>query len=261
MKRAAMVLVCLALALPEPALAQVNNDDYTPLGSRIRRDRQFPLENPNLFKPRQLSKVNRKRSRDMLGQFSRCIYHRNETQALELLAKTDFGFVNFQQIGLETDQASRIYGFHDCLSRVAESHQMGVTLYFSAGALRRWLLQEAYFNRFPDGPEWVKPGYVIDQRTYPMSPHNPGVRAAMDLADCVVAADPYTADFFFRAPSGSDEEKQAERELIPLLGPCIPRGQKLEIDPNALRAWLSEALWFAANNSSPVPDETKEAAE
>ena len=31
----------------------------------------------------------------------------------------------------------------------------------------------------------------------------------MDFADCVVASDPYTADFFYRTGSGSDEEKRA----------------------------------------------------
>lgn len=255
MRGVAVTFACAGLALSPPAHAQSNNDDYTPLNSRIRRDRQFPLTTRNDWKPAERNKVNRKRSHAMRGQFSKCIYRRNETQALELLKKTDYGFVNFQQIGMETKLVARVFGFDDCLERVADLNNSSVVMHFTAAGLRQWLVEEAYFERYPDGPDWVKPGYVIDQRTYPLSQDNPGVHAAMDFADCVVAGDPNTADYFFRAPAGSDEEKEAEQKLIPSLAPCIPKGQKMQIDPAALRVWLGEALWFAANNSSPAPAE------
>lgn len=242
-----------ALGLSDVAAAQTNNDDYTPLNSRIKRARQFPTElPPNLIPPEKLTKTGRERSKAMLGQFSRCIYNRSREDSLELLGKTDFGFSSFQQIGLDDSRAMRIYGFKDCLGRVADRQSSGVVLRFSAGALRSWLVQEAYFDRYPDAPVWVKPGHEIAERSFPLSDQNQGVRAALDFADCVVAAAPYEADFFYRTTGGSDDEKQAVGGLMPALGPCLPQGQQIQLSEELLRMWLGEALWHASQNSRPA---------
>lgn len=251
MKRLLAALVCAGLALPVPAQAQTNDDDYTPLGSRIKRDRQFPTELPPRFSTAQMTKVNRDRSKAMLNQFSACLYRRSNEDSLALLAKTDFGFVAFEQIGLTPERAAKLYGFQDCLSRVAFNQNSGVALRFSAGALRQWLVQEAYFARFPEGAAWVKPGNAIGERKYPLSDGNPGVRSAMDFSDCVVQADPFSSDYFYRAPAGSEEEKAAIAKLMPTLGPCFPQGQQVRLSPPALRVWLGESLWHAATNSAP----------
>jgi hypothetical protein len=247
----ALALVA-ACSLGTPAGAQSNNDDYTPLNSRIKRDRQFPTDIVNRWR-NETSAVSRARSRAMLGQFSRCIYNRSRQGSVDLLQKTDYGFVQFEQIGLDNDRALRNYGFMDCLSRVASTNGTGVQLRFSAGALRQWLIQEAYFARYEDEPGWVQAGNVIGSRDYPLSAEHAGVRAAMDFADCVVAADPYTADFFFRTAAGSTEEKRAIEALTPALGPCLPQGQQLGLSPYLLRVWLGEGLWQAATHSAPAP--------
>ena len=254
MKRAIAALVCVGLALSVPAHAQTNDDDYTPMGSRIKRERQFPLDLPQRYNPDRMNKVNRDRSKAMLNQFSKCLWRRSNEKSLDLLARTDLGFVDFKQIGLDSDRALRIYGFNDCLGRVADTHNTGVQLWFSPGGLRQWLLGEAYFDRYPDGPGWVKPGNVIGERHYPLSEGNQGVRAAMDFADCVVQTDPYTADFFFRAAGGSEDEKSALDSLTPSLGPCLPQGVQMGLSLPLLRQWLGEALWHGANNSAPAGD-------
>jgi len=79
------------------------------------------------------------------------------------------------------------------------------------------------------------------------------VQVFMDFADCVVAADPYTADFYFRTAEGSQEERDALQTLVPSLGPCLPAGLKMEIHPPLLRMWLGEALWHAANHGTTPP--------
>jgi hypothetical protein len=245
---AAFIGVSLAVSAP-PAFAQSNNDDYTPLNSRIKRDRQFPTNLLNRWR-NEMSPVSRARSRLMMTQFSKCLYSRSKSGALDLLGKTDYGFVDFGQIGLDADRTMRVYGFRDCLSRVANTHSSGVQLRFSAGALRQWLLQEAYFDRFDESPGWVQPGIVIASRDFPLSEQNPGVQAALDLADCVVAADPFTADFLFRTSGGTDEEKRALEQIVPLISPCVPANQRVQLDPALFRLWIGEALWHAANNSS-----------
>jgi hypothetical protein len=240
-----------AVVLSSPAAAQSNNDDFTPLNSRIKRDRQFPTELHNAWGDQQTA-VNRARSRAMLNQFSRCLYNRSHEDSLELLRKTDAGFVNFEQIGLDNDRAARNYGFSDCLRRVANTQGMGVQLRWSAFGLRQWLVQEAYFAQYADGPSWVKAGNVIRPRDYPLSAQQANVQAAMDLTDCVVAADPYTADFFYRTVAASEDEGRALEALRPVLGSCLPQGRQVQLDPNMFRAWVGESLWHAANHSAPA---------
>lgn len=251
MTRFLVALGCVALAFAAPALAQSNNDDRTPLGSRIKRDRQFPTDIVNRWRA-QTTAVERARSRQMMSQFTKCVYNRSRTDALALLQKTDFGFVQFAQIGLDNERALRIYGFQDCLSRVAETHGTGVNLRWSPAGLRQWLVQEAYFARYGAEPSWVKPGYVIGPRQYPLSGQQSGVASVMDLADCVVASDPYTVDFYYRTTTGSEDEKRALDALAPMLGPCLPAGMRVQIDPGLMRVWMGEALWHAANNSAPA---------
>ena len=249
MRGISATLAALGLVLCAPVAAQGNDDDFTPLNSRIKRDRQFPTELLPRFTSGQMTKVNRDRSRAMLGQFSKCLFRRSNEDSLELLEKTDLGFVNFEQIGMTPDVASRHFGFQDCLNRVARTQNSGVYLRFWAGGLRLWLLQEAYFKAFPDSPGWVRPGMTVMARSLPLSDGNPQVLAALDLADCVVAADPYNADYFFRTSEGSAEEMTALQALVPAIQPCVPQGVQLQIQPPQMRQWLGEALWHAANNN------------
>jgi len=251
----ALSVLCLAaVALPTPSLAQTNDNDYTPLNSRIRHDRQFPLDPPPHFVPSErMDKVERDQTKSMENQFSKCLYHRSMEDSLALLDKTDFGFSDFAQIGLDGNKAMRIYGFSDCLERVAATHNTSVAMRFYPPNLRQWLIHAAYLDRYPKGPTWLRPGYLIQPRSFPLSPGNPSVKAQMDLADCVVATDPNNADFFFRTVSGSEDEKEAIDKLAPELGPCVPQGVQLQISPALLRAWIAEGLWQAANHSAPAP--------
>jgi hypothetical protein len=255
------VALLLSMALAMPVHAQSNDDDYTPLGSRIKRDRQFPTELEDRFKYDQRSKVDRERSKDMMAQISACLYKRaGPDLALGFLDKTDFGFSDFRQINLDVDRAQRIYGFTDCLDRVADANNAQVQLRWTPNFMRQWMLEEAYFSKYRDKPTWIKPGYVVSERTYPLSARDRGVRAAMDFADCVVAADPYGADYFYRIPDGSPNMKDALNALMPALGPCLPQGQKMQVSPYGLRVWLGEALWHASNhNAPPAPEEPKAA--
>ncbi len=253
MRRAALVaLMVLSLFGAEAAIAQSNNNDYTPLNSRIRRDRQFPTDVVNRWRD-QVGPVERDRRKSMLGQFTRCLYNRSNARSLELLQTTDFGFVDFNQINVDPDRAMRIYGFQDCLNRVASINGTGVQLRFSPGALRQWLLQEAYLDRNEDGPAWVQPGFDAAPRVYPLSAQRPEVRMAMEFADCVVATDPFTADYFFRTTAGSAEEQAAVQQLSPALGPCLPEGAQVQLQLPDLRLWLGEALWHASMNKVAVP--------
>jgi hypothetical protein len=254
-KRLALLMgACLSLAVTVPALAQSNNDDSTPLNSRIKRDRQYPTENPAKVVPtNKLNKVELAQSQEMGRVFSRCLYTRSRSGAIELLGKTDFGFVNFAQIGMQPQQAAQTYGFQDCLRRATMVYGESVVLPYNAVSLRSWLLQAAYFDRNPNGPTWIRQGYVTAPRTYPLSQNDPRIQASMAFADCVVATDPNRADRFFRTAEGTAEQQQAIADLTPALSSCLTQGQQVELSPVILHAWLGEALWHASVDSVPAP--------
>ena len=270
MKRLLALSAALALALPVaeglgpvgpgPAYAQGNDDDYTPLNSRIKRERQFPLAPPRSFDRSQMTEANRARSRNMVNEFAGCLYRRSNEDSLELLATTDFGFVNFDQIDRTAEELMREHGFNDCLRRLANRRNMSLQLQFYASGLRQWLLQEAYFDRYEDEPDWVIPGNVIGNREFPLSFNNSSVHLVMSFADCVVAADPYGADYLFRTVNESEEERAAIQELIPAIGSCIPEGVDMQIEPRSFKIWIGEGLWHASNNSAPPAPEETEAA-
>ena len=243
-----------ALTLPiGPVHAQSNDGDDTPLGSRIKTSRQFREDLLNPFGNVQMTAVNRERTDAMMDKFGKCLFNRNQTASLDLLQRTDFGFNSFKQIGLDPKRAALIYGFQDCANTVSRMSNSGIMLGFNPQSLRQMLLQEAYFSRYPEGPTWLKPGNVVGERTYPLSQKEKGVLAAMDFADCIVADNPYSADFFYRASSGSENERKAISDLTPSLAPCLPAGETIKISPFSLRVWVGEALWHAANNSYPAP--------
>jgi hypothetical protein len=257
-----IAVICLiAVACPTFVSAQTNDNDYTPLNSRIRRDRQFPLEpRPNFVPVEKMAKVERDQTRSMANQFAKCLFRRSQSDSLALLDKTDFGFVNFDQIGMTGEKAMKIYGFHDCLGRVADTNNTGVAMRFYPMNLRQWLIQAAYFDRYPHGPTWLKAGYVMAARTYPLSGNVAAVHASMDLGDCIVTSDPNGADYFYRTAAGSDAEKEALTALTPSIGPCVPQGVQLRLQPAELRNWVGEALWQAANHSVPAPEGAPAAA-
>lgn len=255
-----LLLAALSLVVPDIAAAQGNDDDYTPLNSRIRRAQKYPTELAMRWR-NDLGAASRSRSRAMMTQFSKCMYDRSHEDAIQLLAKSDYGLNDFAQLGVERDRAMRTYGFDNCMRRVANTNSTGVVLRFSPGALRQWVLQEAYFDRFPESPTWVQDGMQAGERVFPLSAQNGPVRNAIALADCVVAADPFTADYFFRTTAGSPEEQRALEVLGPLMAPCIPQGQQVQLQIPLVRAWIGEALWHAATTSVPVPPEQASGAQ
>lgn len=236
-------------------------DDRTPLNSRIPRSRPLPTEPRSVWMPRQLSDAQRARGRTMVDQMARCLWGRSNEDGLDLLARTDFGFMSFEQIGIPTGEVSEHYAISTCLNRVARNANSGVMLRFDAPSMRRWYIQAAYFDRNEDGPEWIRPGYVVAEREYPLSGDNLPVQVAMNFADCLVVQDPHGADYLFRTAPGSDEEMAAIQGLIPAMQPCLPQGQQMEIDPYALRVWVGEGLWHASNNLVPAPTENAEDSE
>ena len=63
-----------------------------------------------------------------------------------------------------------------------------------------------------------------------------------DFSNCVVAKAREDADALLRTEIRSPAERNFFRRLVPLLGPCLPKGLKMELDVAWLRSVLAEAL-------------------
>ncbi len=252
------LILAVALAVPgatafapATAHAQGNDNNYTPLNSRIRRDRPFPTEPRSLFAPRQLSEAGRQRSRVMSDVFARCLWERSNEKGRDFLARSDMGMTAYEQMGIPGDRIAELYPIETCLSRVAGMNNTSVRLQFSADAMRRWYLQAAYLDTYPDGPAWMAPGNTVATRVLPLSAGNVPVVAALEFGDCLVAVDPHASDYLFRKAAGSAEEDAAIQQVIPVMSECLPEGQTLDISASQVRMWIGEALWHAANYSVP----------
>ena len=63
-----------------------------------------------------------------------------------------------------------------------------------------------------------------------------------DFADCVVAADPASADALVRTQPASSEEAAVVTRIVPLLGPCLQAKATYKLDAPILRALLAQSL-------------------
>lgn len=63
-----------------------------------------------------------------------------------------------------------------------------------------------------------------------------------DFANCVVAANPATADALLRTVPFSREEASVVTKLVPQLGPCLQAYVKYQLDAPTLRALVAQAL-------------------
>jgi hypothetical protein len=70
--------------------------------------------------------------------------------------------------------------------------------------------------------------------------------AMLDMAGCVVRAQPQRSFAFFHTQRGSAAEGRALTELAPAIGSCLPQGESIELTPSLFRAFLAEATYRAA---------------
>jgi hypothetical protein len=68
----------------------------------------------------------------------------------------------------------------------------------------------------------------------------------LDMASCVVRADPQHSYGFFRTQRGSAAERGAIEGLMPAISGCVTQGENIDLNPPVFRAFLAEAAYRAA---------------
>jgi hypothetical protein len=247
---ARILSISAMLALAVPVSAQDSGDEpdremVTPLGSHVSRPAP----------PLNFRAINEERAKGLVSAFSECLYEKAPDEVVSFLERSDFGLVNFAQMGETAESLTNKLKIDDCMTRAVRRHgQPGSTtrLQMSAANLRNYALRSAYLGTYPDGPTWIHGDQEVqvDPLSLPLSQGRNDIIGLMNFADCIVAGDPQWADFFFRTGDGSKSEGEAIQALMPTLSACLPEGQEITLTPTSLRVMLSEGVWHVAMSNS-----------
>lgn len=120
------------------------------------------------------------------------------------------------------------------------------------------IAQVFYLRQYPAKPDFA----ALDHRATPLpkswsngkiSENEKIQMLSQDFAGCVVATAPDDADALLRTEIRSSAERSAFRHLVPVLGPCLPKGLKMELDVAWLRAVVAEGLLRSIGEWQQVP--------
>ena len=179
------------------------------------------------------------RARLAMSEFARCTVDRKASQVAELLL-------------LSADQIDghnmSILADDECL----DSGQMR----FKAVLLRGALFSELFRRRsvaLAKDMTWRLPAIPYDPATPVGVATDEVTRGQLGLlafADCVVKRDPTTAKRTILALPTSLQENTQFTALLPSLGPCLYKGQKITFSKSILTGALGEVLY----RNSEIPD-------
>ena len=109
------------------------------------------------------------------------------------------------------------------------------------------IAQVFYLRQYPAKSDFA----VLDHKAMPLprawsegkiAEYEKTQMLGQDFASCVVATAPGDADALLRTEIRSPAERTVFRRMVPVLGPCLPKGLKMELDVAWLRAVVSEGL-------------------
>lgn len=113
--------------------------------------------------------------------------------------------------------------------------------------LRGAIAEVFYLRQYPAKPDFA----ALDHKAMPLpkawsegqiGEYEKVRMLGQDFASCVVATAPGDADALLRTNLRSTAERATFRRLVPVLGPCLPKGLKMELDVAWLRSVIAEGL-------------------
>ena len=177
----------------------------------------------------------RKRGAIELVRLTKCALQRREALGLNILT-TRPGSADQERM---VDPFRRV--MENCMNDLVPG------IYFGNSEVRGTIAGEIYLKTYPVQPDFAK----LDHRAMPLpsgwvsgkiNAYERQQLIGQDFANCVIAADPATVDAMLRTEVRSKDEAVQFRKLVPVLGPCLPKGVKLEMDVAWMRSVGAEAL-------------------
>ena len=178
-------------------------------------------------------------ARQVMNTYGRCVA-RNRTQRVEPILAMPL--LSDEQVGV-----LRVFleQYDSCLGNDIDSIRFDHLILL--GAMSEWFI----LNRYAD---------VGISRVAQVSDVQGGQSATLSrsmyesIATCVARSDPAAAFALVQTMPASDDERAAMNRIVPLLAPCLPRGEN-SFSRSSLRATVAAGLYrLLAVASSPSPE-------
>lgn len=129
---------------------------------------------------------------------------------------------------------SKVRGSEDCMDRI------GFKLKFDYAPLIGGMAEYYVTDIFEDESIELVSGSAQENQSEVSLP----ARNSLEMfSQCVARKDPKAVKNFISTQPTSEAEKKALQSVIPLLGQCIPAGEKISLDKISLRAMVSFGLY------------------
>ncbi len=231
--------LCIGTALSTPTMGQERPTELEPetrLGSRIA---QKP-ETMDLDAARQMRK-----------HFARCIYERHAKLADRYLVSSDPTDVDFDMLGIGSDDLHDQFSLSECLTRAMTINQSKVLMRFDQRLLRPLLAEEAYLKQNKQALSLTTDAEIyLSGRRFVSASMDTRAKALGAFADCVIYQAPAVSDAMLRAKPASSDESKAVQALVPALSACIVEGQQVSLTADTIRSLVAEGLWARSHYGS-----------
>jgi hypothetical protein len=175
-------------------------------------------------------------ARRVVEAFSACLFYDRRRVATQILAAP---YSSDRQVEIVRDE---VQGVQDCMGR------NGVSMALHAPTLAGGLAEAAVHARFGTADLTRLTALTdADVARTGLIPRN----GYEDLALCIVRAGPAAVKDFISTEPASTFERVAFRAVVPLVAPCVPRGQNLSLDMAALRSMVAVGLYRALDALAP----------
>jgi hypothetical protein len=182
----------------------------------------------------------------VLWEFGECVGTKSRYRAERILSMMPYG----------GEATSLLYEIADsrCLERDGELKMEPITL---RGAIAEALFEQDFEGiRGRPKRDTAKIFSAVSEAELDDLPdHVVSSLYGINLAQCVIEADPAGVDAIFRSRPTSDAESAAFEKLVPAISSCIPAGAELSLTKVSMRGALAEGAYritLAANNSTTI---------
>lgn len=242
--RSALVLVAaVGLAQSVPTAAQ---DDW-----EAERDRFLSpdLQTGSRFL-REPQTAQESDARQMQKALARCIFYANKDEVRDLLANSDFQFIDFAATSFDRQDFFDQLGFGNCLERAMTHSQYKIHVSMLYSTLRNLLAEEVYLYDNEVAPVRAPSAPTVIKARYAFTDGGARARAMAEVADCITYRNAAGADAFLRQVPGTSDEGDAIEALGPTLLTCLETDEAPKLSTSLVRQLVADGLWARSHYGS-----------
>lgn len=183
----------------------------------------------------------------MQKRLAMCVFNRDEDLIREVLANSNFSYIDFDALPVEPDNFFDEIDFDHCMGRLFRgasnrTYHLSVQMPFST--LRNLLAEEAYLRDYGEPPV-IEP--TTPQEVWGRFQGSPAPRQVAVVArwgDCLTHNAPDAAHELLDSRPGSGSEEEALNALTPVFETCIgDAGGQQSISTSLIRQIAADGMW------------------